>query len=148
MVAQTNYDIYMSEGVEGGLATSSKIVDSGSYSVETAAGINYARVVSRGATDNAVVLGGATPLGVSMRSVTTEGEVGTGAVSYKQYDTADVLREGYIYAICVGGASAGDAATYDTSTGQLGTGQGGTLTGCTWEQTVATGELGVVRIKL
>ena len=148
MVAQTNYDIYMPEGVEGGLATSSKIVDSGSYSVETAAGIDYARVVSRGSTDKTVVLGGATPLGVAMRSVTTEGEAGTGAIRYNQYDPADVLRVGYIYAICAGGASADDPVTYDTSTGQLGTGQAGTLTGCTWEQTVATGELGVVRIKL
>ena len=104
MVAQTNYDIYMTEGVEGGLATSSKIVDSGSYSVETAAGIDHGRVVSRGTVvtpdgERTIVLGGATPLGVSMRSVTTEGEVGTGAISYKQYDRADVLKEGYIYAI-------------------------------------------------
>jgi hypothetical protein len=85
-----------------------------SRAVETAAGIGFGCVVSRGTDrDNQCGLGGATPLGIACR---TRDTLSTGE-SYKQYEDCKIVRCGFVYLYQASSGNAGAALCYNTTTG-------------------------------
>ena len=124
-----------------------------SRSVETVAGIPFAVVVSRG-TDKDVqcVLGGTTGiLGITVRALDQEADDAAGAIEYAEKETAAIVREGYIWAVCPTGCVPGDPVNFVEATGVLDSGapSGVTETGlddCYWDTTAAAGELAVIRV--
>ena len=96
-----------------------------SRAVETAAGIGFGKVVSRG-TDHQtqVALGGASPFGIAFRSH-EYGNDSTDDEDYDQYDAIPVFRSGYIWATIADTANAGALLNYNTTTGAIGAGAAG-----------------------
>lgn len=125
-----------------------------SRSVETAAGVGFGVIVSRGTdADNQCLLGGTTDiLGVTVRALDREADDAAGAIEYAQEETAAIMRDGYIWAVCPTGCVPGDAVNFVEATGVLdsgapaGTGETG-LDDCYWDSTAAAGELAVLRFK-
>jgi len=124
-----------------------------SRSVEPAAGIGFGVAVTRGTdADNQITFGGsASFIGITIRSLENEGMANTGAINWSENQTAGVMRNGYIWAVCPTGCVPGDAVNYVDGTGVLDSGAavaGETqLDGATWETTAAAGELAVVRLE-
>jgi len=87
--------------------------------------IGFGLVVSRGTNDDQAVLGGAVPLGVTVRSLDREGERLTGAIEYAETETMAILQSGSIYAAVAVGGSPGDVLNYNTTTGVIGIGAPG-----------------------
>lgn len=153
MSAQTSYAIKQVKGYAGQIYAQAP-KDIISRSVETAAGIGFGVVVSRGTDkDNQCILGGTTGiLGVTVRSLDQEGVVNTGAIKYDQYETAAIMREGYIWAVCPTGCNPGDAVNFVEATGVLdsgapsGTGETG-LNDCYWDSVAAAGAIALLRVK-
>ncbi len=149
MAAQTSYAIKQGVAYAGMLYAQAPHQIS-SFSVETAAGIDFGVAVSRGTDkERQVVLGGSDFVGITIRSLEREGG-NAGTVKYSQEETAGVLRDGYVYAVCPTGCTAGDDVKYTTATGVLDAGTAGAgeaqITGATWETTTAAGEIGVIRL--
>ena len=125
-----------------------------SRDVETVAGIAFGVVVSRGTDkDNQALLGGTTGiLGITVRSLEREGAANTGAIAYSEKETAGIMREGYIWAVCPTGCVPGDPANFTEATGVLdsgapsGVGETG-LDDCFWDSTAAAGALAILRVK-
>lgn len=123
-----------------------------SRSVETAAGIEFGRAVSRGTDlENQCVVGGTDFLGITVRSLDREGQANTGEVIYSQYETAAIMRFGYIWVNLPAGGSPGDAVKYNNTTGVIDIGTAGAgetqLDGASLETEVAAGALGVIRLQ-
>lgn len=124
-----------------------------SRAVETEAGIGFGVAVSRGTTvDTQCKLGGSSFIGITARTLDREGAVSTGAIKYAQKETAAILRQGYIWAVCPSGCVPGNAVNYVIATGVLDSGVAASsaemdLDGATWETTAAAGELGVIRLE-
>ena len=152
MSAQTSYTIKQGEAYAG-LIYAQAPHDIVSRAVETAAGIGFGVAVSRGTDpDTQAVLAEATGfLGITIRSLEKEGAANTGAIKWNQYETAGILREGYIWAVCPTGCVPGDLVNYVDDTGVLDSGAataGETqLDGAKWETTASAGELAVIRIE-
>ena len=152
MSAQLSYDINQPVAYAG-LVFSPAPKDVVSRSVETAAGAAFGIAVSRGTDkDKEVVIGGATGfLGITVRSLSTEGAINTGAIQYDETETAAVLRSGYIWAVCPTGCVPGNSVNYVDATGVLDSGTAAAgetqLDGATWDTTAAAGELAVIRIE-
>lgn len=93
--------------------------------VETAAGIGFGKVVSRG-TDTAkqIELGGAVPFGIALRSH-EYGNTATDNEDYDEYCMCPVLRSGYIWVTVADTDNAGALLNYNTTTGAIGTGAAG-----------------------
>lgn len=150
MSAQTSYDINQGKALAGliyALAPHNII----SRSVETTTGIEFARAVSRGTdADNQTVVGGNSFLGITIRSLENEGAAETGALKLEQNQTAGIMVEGYVWAVCPTGCVPGDAVNYNTTTGVLDSGAPvageNSLDDASWETTAAAGELAVIRI--
>lgn len=122
-----------------------------SRSVETVAGADFGLAVSRGTDkDNQVVIGSTDFVGITVRSLEREGAANTGQVKYSEKETAGVIRDGYIWAVCPTGCVPGDAVNYVNATGILDSGAavvGETLLNdAYWDTTAAAGQLGVIRI--
>lgn len=153
MSAQTTYEINQ-EVAYAGLIYAQFPSEVISRSVETVAGIPFGVVVSRGTdADDQCLLGGtANILGVTIRSLDREGAINTGAIQYDEKETAGIMREGYIWAVCPSGCVPGDAVNFVEATGVLdsgapsGTGETG-LDDCFWDSTAAAGELAILRVK-
>lgn len=153
MSAQTSYSIKQAIAYAG-LIYAQAPKDIISRAVETAAGVGFGVVVSRGTDpDKECVLGGTSDiLGVTVRSLDREGVANTGAIKYNQYETAGIMRDGYIWAVCPSGCVPGDAVNFVEATGVLdsgapsGTGETG-LDDCYWDSTAAAGELAILRVK-
>lgn len=152
MSAQLSYAINQAIAYAGqlfSLATKDII----SRSVETAAGIGFGVVVSRGTDkDNQCLLGGTTGiLGVTVRALDREGDDAAGAIEYAENETAAIMRDGYIWAVCPTGCVPGDPVNFVEATGVLdsgapsGVGETG-LDDCYWDSTAAAGELAVLRV--
>lgn len=93
-----------------------------SRAVETAAGIGFGCVVSRGTDrDNQIVIGGATPLGIACR---TRDTLSTGE-AYLQYEDAKVIRCGFVYLYQASSGNAGAALCYNSTTGVVDNGSPG-----------------------
>lgn len=152
MSAQTSYTIYQGKAYAG-LIYAQAPHDIVSRSVETVAGIAFGVAVTRGTDpDKQIVPAGATDfLGITIRSLENEGAINTGNINWAQYQTAGVLREGYIWAVCPTGCVPGDLVNYVDGTGVLDSGAAGVgetqLDGATWETTAAAGELAVIRLE-
>jgi len=149
MSAQTSYTINQAIAYAG-LVYAQAPHDIVSRDVETAAGIAFGVAVSRGTDKNRqAVIGGTDYLGVTVRSLEREGDSAS-AIEYAQKETAAILREGYIYAVCPTGCVAGAAVLYNNTTGVLDAGSAGggetQLNGSSWESSVAAGELGIIRL--
>ena len=153
MSAQTSYSLNQPIAYAGliyALAPSDII----SRSVETVAGVAFAVVVSRGTDkDKQAILGGTTGiLGVSIRDLGREGAANSGAISYAEKETAGIMRDGYIWAVCPSGCVPDDAVNFVEATGVLdsgapaGVGETG-LDDCFWDSTAAAGELAILRVK-
>lgn len=154
MVAQTSYEINTDAAFAGQIVNLAPR-DVISRSVETVAGIAFGVIVSRGTdADNQCLLGGTDNiLGVTLRSLDIEGAINTGAIKYNETDTAAIMRDGYVYAVCPTGCVPGDPVNFVEATGVLdsgapsGTGETG-LDDCFWDSTTAAGEIGILRVKL
>jgi hypothetical protein len=151
MAAQTSYSLTQSAAYDGLLADiNPKTVIS--RDVETAAGITFGKVVSRGTADSQVVLGGdGTGLGIAVRDLAQEGAQGTGVIKYDQYEAAAILVEGYCWvAINTASASPGSALFYNDTTGAIEAGTastGETQLNATLETTItSSGQLGLIRL--
>lgn len=121
-----------------------------SRAVEGAAGIPFGVVVSRGTDkDKQCIIGGTAFLGVTIRALDREGAANTGAISYAEKESAAILRDGYIWAICPTGCVPGANVKYDNTTGVLDAGAAGggetQLNGSSWESTASAGELAILR---
>lgn len=152
MSAQLSYNINQGKAYAG-LIYALAPNDIVSRSVEPAAGIGFGVAVTRGTDpDTQVKFGGsASFLGITIRSLEHEGAANTGAIKWSQNQTAGVMREGYIWAVCPTGCVPGDAVNYADGTGVLDSGAATTgntqLDGATWETTAAAGELAVIRLE-
>ncbi len=152
MSAQTTYELNQPVAYAG-LIFAQNPKDVISRKVETVAGIAFGVVVSRGTdADNQCVLGGTTGiLGITIRALDREADDAAGAIEYAEKETAAIMREGYIWAVCPTGCVPGDAVNFVEATGVLdsgapaGTGETG-LDDCYWDSTAAAGELGVIRV--
>jgi len=150
MSAQLSYSIDQGKAYAGMLADLHD-TDVISRSIETAAGANFGIAVSRGTDkDKQAVIGGASGyLGVTLRSLERENS-STNTIKYSQKETAGILREGYIYAVCPTGCVPGDLVNYANATGILDSGTavaGETqLTGSVWDTTAVAGELAIIRL--
>ena len=152
MSAQTSYAINQAIAYAG-LIYAQNPSDIISRSVETVAGIPFAVVVSRGTDkDKQCILGGTTGiLGITVRSLDREADDAAGAIEYAELETAAIMREGYIWAVCPTGCVPGDAVNFVEATGVLDSGapSGTTETGldaCYWDSTAAAGELAILRV--
>lgn len=151
MSVQTSYTINQPVAYAG-LIYAQAPHDIFSLAVETAAGIDFAVAVTRGsdADEQCVLATSASFLGITIRSLERESSANTGAVKYEQYETAGIMRKGYIWASCPTGCNPGDAVKYTDGTGVLDSGAAGVgetqLDGATWETTAAAGELAVIRL--
>lgn len=106
----------------GGLLADDNPTVTISRAVETAAGITFGCMVSRGTDrDNQCALGGATPLGIAVRTRDTESY----AEKYLQYETARIVRSGFVYLTIATAANAGAALCYNTTTGAIDSGSPG-----------------------
>jgi hypothetical protein len=148
MAVQTSYSINTIRGYAGQVADlqNSEIV---SGLVESAS-IPFGVAVSRGTDDDQVVKGSTDFLGISVRDLARQGALTTAVVQYLQTENASVIRRGTVYAVAPSGATAGQVVKYNTTTGVLGAGTAGggevELQGATWETTVGSGAIGVIRL--
>lgn len=122
--------------------------------------------VSRGTTDQGVIVGGGEFYGVSVRALDLEGD-SNAVLEYVEGDTSAILRSGYIWAVCLSGCVPGDIVQYFTQTaedaqpgnifaGTFGAGEplqanldAGLVqvaTGATWESTTEVGGIGLLRL--
>lgn len=152
MSAQTSYDINVQKAYAGGIFALNPR-DVISRDVEGVAGIDFGVVVSRGTNpDRQCVLGGATDvLGVTIRELAREGDGAAETIKYEETQTAGIMRDGYIWAVCPTGCVPGDPVNYNTTTGILDSGAPvageNSLDDCYWDSTAAAGELAVLRVK-
>lgn len=152
MSAQTSYALNQAIAYAG-LVYAQAPKDIISRKVETAAGIAFGVVVSRGTdADSQCLLGGtADILGITVRSLDREADDAAGAIEYAELETAAIMREGYIWAVCPTGCVPGDLVNFVEATGVLdsgapaGTGETG-LDDCYWDSTAAAGALGIIRV--
>lgn len=86
-----------------------------SRNVETPAGIDFGRVVSKGTSDSQCILGGDDALGIAVRELNREGE------KYAEKAVAAIRTDGLIYATVTGIGAYNAALTYDNVTGILAT---------------------------
>lgn len=153
MSAQTSYAINQPTAYAG-LIYGQAPKDIISRDVETAAGIPFAVVVSRGTdADRQCLLGGTDNiLGVTVRALDREADDAAGAIEYAENETAAIMRDGHIWAVCPTGCVPGDPVNFVEATGVLdsgapaGVGETG-LDDCFWDSTAAAGGLAVIRVK-
>jgi hypothetical protein len=152
MSAQTSYSINQEKAYAGMLYAQAP-KDIFSLVVEPSAGIGFAVAVARGTdTEKECDLAGSADfIGITVRSLDREGAANSGAVKYDQYETAGVLRKGYVWAVCPAGCNPGDAVKYTDGTGVLNAGNAGAgetqLDGANWETAASAGGLAVIRLE-
>lgn len=150
MSAQTSYSIKQAKAYAG-LVFAQAPHDIVSRDVETTAGIAFGVAVSRGTDlERQIVLGGTKFTGITIRSLDKEGAANTGAIKWNQKESAGIIRNGYIWAVCPTGCNPGDAVKYDNTTGIIDSGSAGAgetaLDGAQWETVATAGELAVIRL--
>lgn len=155
MSAQTSYTLNTAKGYAGMLVGQNpREVVTGL--VEDADGIDFGVVVSRGSDlERQITKGGGAGssfLGITVRSLETEGAANTGAIKRNQYDATPVLRTGTILVMAPSGCAVGDVVKFAESTGTIGSGAPGAgelaLENATFISAAAAGELAELRIGL
>ncbi len=148
MSAQTSYSRKIANATPGLLAdlNNAQVI---SRQAEGGA-IPFGAVVSRGTTDTQAVIGGAVPLGITVRDLAREGAVNTGAVDYSELDAMAIMQDGYIYATIPSGGADGAPIKYNITTGVLDAGAPvageNSLDGAQLMGTVVAGGIGVIRL--
>ncbi len=117
--------------------------------------VPFGAVVSRGTAAGQAVAGGDATgiLGITVRSVGMEqAAIGDLTLGYTETQAIAILDEGYVFAICVGGCNAGDTVKFVNATGALSAGAAAagetTITGSTWQEDVAAGEVGKLKLNV
>ena len=157
MAVQTSYELAHAEGFVGQLADL-QLTNVFSRSVETAE-IDFGLAVVRGTADDQCKLATATGgkfLGLTVRTIAGTADT-AGARKYQVGESANILDEGVIYAICEDGCVPGDTVYFrhtaagaevlgalrtdaDTSDADL-------IPNAVWETTTAAGAIGRVKLK-
>jgi len=153
---QTSYDLVHAPGFVGQVADM-QLSNVFSRSVETSE-IDFGLAVVRGtADDQALLPDGAAGsfLGLTVRTIAGTADT-AGDRKYQINESANILDEGMIYAICEDGCTQGDPVEYRyvAGTGQLGglvtanvVGESVLIPNAVWDTTTAAGEIGVVKFK-
>ncbi len=110
---------------------------------ETAAGIGFGLVVSRGVNDKGCVLGGSTPCGVTIRDQTL---AASAVDKYPQYANVGLMIDGDIWLVATGAVANGDLLKYDATTGAPGSSGLTTIGDAVWQTTAGNGSLGICRL--
>jgi len=153
MSNQTSVELSIDKATPGLVADihgGNKII---SAAVESAV-IAFGIVVSRGtdANEQAVLGGDATGiLGVSVRELGREApSIGSLVSQYVLEENMAVMQEGYIYATCVDGCTAGDTPKFVNATGALGAGAAAagetSLDNWEWMETAGAAEVAKLRV--
>jgi hypothetical protein len=144
MSVQTTYSLIGPKGYEGQIADTREGHRKISRAIETAAGVGFGLVVSRGTDKNKqAVIGGTDPLGITIRDLTKEGTVeGANTGKYEQYDNASISENGPIWVksatvIAAPGAEVRYDQTDGTITGAAVAGDIVALTGWEFDETTA-----------
>ena len=155
-MVQTSYELEHIDGFVGQFADL-QLTNVFSRTVETAE-IDFGLAVVRGTADDQCILPSATGqffLGITARTIAGTADT-AGDRKYQPEESANILDEGVIYAICEDGCIPGNPVSfrYVAGTGQV----GGLLTtpvaletdvipNAVWETTTAAGEIGRVKFK-
>jgi len=147
MSVQTSYDIDHEVGYPGLFADlNPKTVVS--KLAET--NITMGRVVSRGSSEDQILMGGSVPFGIAGRDLGREAYNLDGDIRVNAEDDCPVMLEGFVYVqIKSASGSPGDPITYDKSTGELFAGFDPTrgALNATLEQTVsAVDQIALIRL--
>ena len=145
---QTTYPLEIRAAVEG------MVADAGlktviSRTVETAAGVGFARAVVQGSDDAGVIVPPATGgvfRGLTVRDATLPQ---SNEDTYQLYDDAALMVTGVLWAVAQEAVSAGDPVSFEVTTGELYTTADAThdaIPGAIWESSAAIGELAKVRL--
>lgn len=157
MSVQTAYNLKHAEGFVGQMADL-QLTNVISRTVEASA-IDFGLAVVRGTTDTECKLATATGgsfLGLTVRTVAGTADT-AGDRKYQIDESANILDEGVIYAICEDGCTQGDPVYFrhtsgtgtvigslrtdaDTATADL-------IANAVWDETIAAGEIGRVKFK-
>jgi hypothetical protein len=126
-VVQVTYRPQIPFGLVGMPADGLNAADD-SKTVETAAGIGFGLVVTQGAREDGIVVGGAAnPIGLTMRDVTlvrSPIDPLSSALApldvYPQWSNAAIRQRGHIWVMSTATVNPGDPLYYNTATGALG----------------------------
>ena len=123
MSVQDSYSINMGRGYAGQLADLNKNRIISRLAEGGAIGMGV--VVSRGTADDQAVLGGTDPIGVTVRTLDREGDLGTADLEYKEKDAMAVIEDGCVL-VSVGSVGVpGDVLKFNNTTGAILTGAPG-----------------------
>ena len=147
---QTTYPATMRPGTEGQYASEwGGAFRAETRIVETAAGFNFGRVVSKGTGVKGAVLGGAIAdiLGVTLKDITLVKLEAQTLDKYPQNYNAGIMNEGDIWVIAVNGCTAGLPVTYLAADGTFAPAATPvTIPGSRWLTTASAAGLAVARI--
>ncbi len=156
-MVQTSYDSEHAEGFVGQFADL-QLTNVFSRSVETAE-IDFGLAVVRGTADDQCILPSATGqsfLGITARTIAGTADT-AGDRKYQVGESANILDEGVIYAICEDGCVPGDDVFFRHTTGtgtvigalrtDADTATADQIPNAVWETTTAAGEIGRVKFK-
>ncbi len=130
MAAQTTYQRLTDVSLPGKLAFLSRKRDVIARACEDAT-MEYGIAVGLGTDPDKQCLAGSTggpAFAIAMREDSKQGEINTADIFYSEFDQVNMLREGYVYATCPSGCTAGDPVKYNDTTGVVDAGTP-TLTG-------------------
>lgn len=149
MSVQTTYSLTEGKAFHGGLADLNPREINGTLPAVSA--VPFGTIVSR--SGSGVAKGGTGKVGVALRDLTRQANTpGSTDIEYDIGELVNILRSGYVYLTLAAGGSAGAALKSNDTTGVIDVGTAGAgetqLTGCTLEETVAAGVIGLCRIKL
>lgn len=150
MSAQTSYSLNQAIAYAG-LIYAQAPHDIISRKVEGVDGIELGTAVSRGTNkETQAVKGGDDFIGITIRSLDKEGAANGGLIKWNEKESAGIIRDGYVWAICPTGCAAGDPVKYNTTSGVLDAGSAGVgenlLNDAQWETTASAGALAVIRL--
>jgi len=120
MPAQTTYERLTPIGIAGDIAymAEREVISRAVEDATLAAPV----AVGTGTDPDTQVLVGSTggpAFGITLRKLTTQGVINTGALTYVAEEVINVMRRGYIWAICPAGCVPGDVVNYLDATGVL-----------------------------
>lgn len=129
---QGSYDDGIGQAQVGVLANSA-LSDVASRQIEGGE-IPFGRVVSQGAADRGVVIGGADAIGITTvdRTILTE--------HFQVGNTAPIMRKGSIWVLTTEAVTPSDTVSFDPATGEINA-SGTELANARFETTAAAGEL-------
>jgi hypothetical protein len=145
---QTSYVSTMRAGLPG-MPASMHDYAAASYICQSAGGIPFGVVVGQGGADKGAVIGGANPVGVSLRDVTIVHSDPAMLDRYALSENINVLTTGDIWVVVTAAVTPATAVTYDPATGALAPAAGGTaLPGARFLTSAGAGQLAKLRVNM